>query len=429
MNRLRETLNPRFRTAWTMAAALIAIAGCSGGDPSATTTVDAQQPPGIPATADSAPAAADEPTEPTEPTEPVVEVETGLVEGFEDWRPGASPAWVADDFPNDGPFSDNGVYFQAQGVRPPAAFRSSFAFGEGGWLTAELYSRSDATLIEDLFSVVTDPAGGDQRVLRLACPTHTDAVVVRPSEALPRAYRVSARVGYADFGDGIPGANGYDGGDETSEPWNDYEARKLNGFYWLSILDALPRPHNNVWLHHHRKVTIDSCNHFPAWMEIYNGRAWKKSGVNPVMMFVLDGIGGDNVRMGKPFVAYSGGEWQPTGQIRAVDAYLPNKWYEVAITRRPPEFTLEVSGEFKFGGQTTYTATIDYEKLPVWHFNQPGEQTPAKAIDNGFFEGAGPEHPRWPEDGAWPDYFMLGQPHNNFYEGTVYYDDIRLERL
>ena len=104
------------------------------------------------------------------------------------------------------------------------------------------------------------------------------------------------------------------------------------------------------------------------------------------MRFVLDGIGSDDPRLGKPFVSYSGGE-------------------------------------------TTYSATIDYEQLPVWHYNHPGETAPAKAIDPGYFEALGPEHPRWPEGGAWPDYFMIGQPHNNFYEGTVYYDDIRLEEL
>jgi len=35
--------------------------------------------------------------------------------------------------------------------------------------------------------------------------------------------------------------------------------------------------------------------------------------------------------------------------------------------------------------------------------------------------------PRWPAGQGWPDYFMLGDPHANFYEGEVHYDDIRLE--
>ena len=26
-----------------------------------------------------------------------------------------------------------------------------------------------------------------------------------------------------------------------------------------------------------------------------------------------------------------------------------------------------------------------------------------------------------------PDFFMFGDPHNNYYRGSVYYDDIKLE--
>lgn len=335
--------------------------------------------------------------------------------------------WSRDTHPQDGPFSDNGVYFQNKGVTPPEGFRATMQFGRDGWLTAELYSRSDTTALSDLVSVVKDPRDPANAVVRIASPKHTDAAVIRPTNPLPGSYRVSARVGFPNFGDGIPGANGYKDETATSEPWNSYEVRKLNGFYWLSILDAVPRPHNNVWIHHHRKLTIDSCNHFPAWMDIYNGHGWKKSGVRPVMMFVLDGLGDSDERLGKPFISYSGGEWRPSGEIKAVDAYKPNTWYDVSIERRPPEFTLSVSGDFKFGGQQTYRATINYEKMGVWHHNRPGEPTPDNAVDDTFFATLGPDHPHWPADKSWPDYFMLGEPHINFYEGEVLYDDVRLE--
>lgn len=29
--------------------------------------------------------------------------------------------------------------------------------------------------------------------------------------------------------------------------------------------------------------------------------------------------------------------------------------------------------------------------------------------------------------GKHPDFFMFGDPHNNYYRGSVYYDDIKLE--
>jgi hypothetical protein len=28
---------------------------------------------------------------------------------------------------------------------------------------------------------------------------------------------------------------------------------------------------------------------------------------------------------------------------------------------------------------------------------------------------------------TWPDYFMFGDPHTNYYMGEVYYDDVHLE--
>lgn len=28
---------------------------------------------------------------------------------------------------------------------------------------------------------------------------------------------------------------------------------------------------------------------------------------------------------------------------------------------------------------------------------------------------------------GWPEYFMFGDPHTNYYRGEVYYDDLRLE--
>ena len=33
----------------------------------------------------------------------------------------------------------------------------------------------------------------------------------------------------------------------------------------------------------------------------------------------------------------------------------------------------------------------------------------------------------WPEGEWWPEYFMFGDPHVNYYEGQVLYDDVKLE--
>ncbi|GAC1535307.1 MAG: hypothetical protein NVS2B9_00460 [Myxococcales bacterium] len=337
-----------------------------------------------------------------------------------------APAWQPDPVPDDGPFADRGAFFQKRGVVPPAAYRISSPFGAGGWLTVESYTRSGGAPFANFAAVVADPANPANHVLRIASPAHTDATVIRPTRPLPPRYRISLRVGFADFGDGRPGPNGYRGG-ETAEPWWRDDATRQNGFYWLSILDALPRPHNNTWIHHHRKVVIDSDNNVPPWMEVFDGKGFIWSGEHPVMMFALDGAGAGTVGAGKPFLSFSGGAWQPSGRIRAVDAYLPREWYRVSIERSDGRFTLEIAGRFKYGGVTVYRSSIDAAANCVWHFNRSPGEAPARCIDDGRYPSLGPEFPNWPAAAGWPDYFMFGDPHTNYYRGEVYYDDVRLE--
>lgn len=238
---------------------------------------------------------------------------------------------------------------------------------------------------------------------------------MRPSNPLPRVYSVSVRVGFPTFGDGKPGKNGYDSsGDETAEPWGDESAVDQNGFYWLTILDTPPRPHNNTWIHHHRTVVVDSENHFPAWMQIWDGAKLVNSGEHPIMMFAVDGrTPGDNERIGKPFLSYSAGTWQPSGKVRAVDSYTPRTWYTVTITRQSGQFTLSVEGQFVHGGQRRYEATIDAAKECVFHHNRPGEPSGACADTTSW--PALLTRPHWPADVGWDDWFMFGDPHENYY--------------
>jgi hypothetical protein len=322
-------------------------------------------------------------------------------QNFEDPAPlfkAGLPRWVPDSYQDTDDYSDGGAHFQRLGVTPPVAFRAEGTFGKDGWLSVAAYSRSDATKFSDLFQVVADPADAHHRVLKVSSPAHTDGIVVRPTKALPKKYRVCLKVGFASFGDGKPGAgslNGYAGG-EKDEPWSNGDATLENGFYWLTILDATPRPHNNVWIHHHRKVTIDSDNNKEAWTNIWEGKDWVADGQHPIMMFGIDKDGQDDGNTGRPFLSWSHGALQSSGAIRAVDAYKDNTWYSACIERNENAFVLTTSGDFKWGGQQTYVGTI-----PTRLVYQAG-------------------------DGV-PDFFMFGDPHNNYYRGTVYYDDIRLE--
>jgi hypothetical protein len=334
--------------------------------------------------------------------------------------------WQVDSSPDDGPFSDDGLYFQKQDISPPPAFRASVPFGAAGWLTAESYTRKTGAF-SDRFSVVADPADANNKVLRIASPLHTDATVVRPTQPLPGKYRVSLRVGFADFGDGRPGGlNGYAGG-ETPAPWLSGDATQQNGFYWLTILDSQPRPHNSVWIHHHRKVVMDSDNNVPPWMEIWDGKAFRLDGEHPLMMFAIDGKQDAHDLYGPPFLSWSAGAWQPSGTIRAVDQYLAGEWYRASIERDGDDYTLEVSGRFANGGQTTYRATIGARANCVWHFNNSADA--ASCANPRSSAALGPGYPYWPAGGSWADWFMFGDPHENFYRGSVLYDDVQLEVL
>jgi hypothetical protein len=342
---------------------------------------------------------------------------------------GTPPAWARDTHPGDGPFSDRSDYFVARRIEPPVAYRRSQPVGKDGWLTIESYSRSPGTAFAAQTAVVADPGNGANHVLRLRSPEHTDATVVRTTRPLPLRYRISLRVGHADFGDGVPGSkNGYDGG-ETAEPWHDRDATRQNGFYWLAILDTVPRPHNNIWIHHHRKAVIDSDNHHPPWMEIWDGARFVESGQRPVLMMAIDGnpAAQGHPLFGKPFLSLAAGQWQPSGAIRAADSYRPDVWYDVTIERDADRFVLEARGDFVHGGMQTYRGAIALAEHCVWHYNRPGETARAECIDDRPFAESESTVPQWPAGQGWPDYFMLGDPHANYYEGQVHYDDIRLE--
>jgi hypothetical protein len=147
------------------------------------------------------------------------------------------------------------------------------------------------------------------------------------------------------------------------------------------------------------------------------------------MMIALDGRRHVDARSGNAFLSYAAGEWQPSGAIRAVDAYLPDTWYRATIERDGPRYTIEISGRFRHGGERTYRATVDAAATCLWHWpTTPEEAAAAKGCeDPSPLPDVGAEHPRWPANGVWPDWFMFGDPHANYYEGEVLYDDVTLE--
>lgn len=356
------------------------------------------------------------------------------------WRPDVYGTATADD-----PWADDGAFFFAQYARHGAdfgaalaeveSFRRSVRFGQDGWLTLEFYTRAPER--SDHPTAEIHRASDGNRSLELSTAVHTDATEVRGTEALPARYRLRLKVTPIALGgrdpDGVWRRNGYSDGTERAGPWrftdasiDPAEAWRENGAYFLAILDTVPRPHNNVWIHHHRKVVIDSdSNVYPEgpWSRIWNGLESAPDGSRPLMMLALDGEFGDPW-VGNPFYCFYANRFE-RGCTTAADAFIDGQTYRVMIERNATHYVLEVAGRFRHGGETVYRDEIDFRAAAVWHYNQTAAGAPPNR-DSQPLARLGIDWRAWPADSAYPDYFMFGDPHINYYEGVVRYDDLEL---
>lgn len=427
----------------------------TGGDPSTPPSTE-----GLPPSAETPPPSNPTPADPPASTPPLI-VDGWMLkhkETFDTPLPANLP-WERDAYgqPED-PWDEDGLFFFkkyesfgknfADALGKFISFRKSFPYSENGWLTFELYGRDanrDGALDPESEHggefLIAEMLDGN-RVLQLNDQVHYDGAEVRSTEPLPSEYRIRLNVTPVSAGgrdeDGVWRKNGYSDATETADPWRftnqsatPMEAWRENGFYFLTILDTRPMPHNNVWIHHHRKVVIDSDNNiYPdgSWSTIWTPRGRISEGSHPVSMLALDGNNFGSVWTGNPFHCFYNGAFRadcgPTGHT-AADAYINGETYTVTIERTATHYILEVSGRFQYGGQTTYRGAIDFRRTPVWHYNNTPEDAP-RDKDSQPMKNMGIDWSAWPADSAYPDYFMFGDPHITHYEGTVLYDDVEL---
>lgn len=373
--------------------------------------------------------------------------------------PFAKPRWVEDTYGDTSPyhvdaFDEDGAFFTERGgatftanLKRFRSFRSAAPYGEDGWLTIELYSRdSDRDGVPETGGQFVSEHG----VAKLVSTRHYDGAIIRSTEPLPARYRVEVTVGNIGFGGARDGQwthdgkiNGYDG-DEVADPWffrdGDPAPRPAitqNGLYFLCITDyARPAPHNNVFIHHHRKVVMDTDNnengllpgavHGP-WSMVWNPetRRGEPDGSHYVSMLWLDGRHFGHDWFGNDFVSFTPGGWQTTDTI-FTDKYLDDERYRFTIERDGERYTMSVTGRFHYGGVTTYRGSRQFREPPVtWHYNQTAaEYAPIEHDEVRHYGGV--ELHTWPAGSAYPDHFFFGDPHINFYEGTAEFDDLDL---
>lgn len=308
----------------------------------------------------------------------------------------ASVSWAPDQPDDRSAFSDNGAFFRNQdpNFKAPSGYRLSVPMNNG-FLTLESYSRTQKDP-QTLFSIVSDPQSPENRALQIRSPDHTDGTLLRTTNALGSHYQICARVGFIDFGTG-DGANGYDG-QEKNGPWTqgDGSAGNENGCYLSAIYRSVPKPHNNVLAHHERLAFIDTDNNTEGWTSIWDAasKRYFKTGWHPIMIGMAAAQTEDSDENGPAFRSYAAGGWNKPGQLFAVDAYKEGIWYAICMKRSGNRFTMRLSGDFRYGGQTSYEAVME-DVRPVME----------------------PEKPQ---------YWLLGDPHINYYEGSVLVDDITL---
>ncbi len=358
--------------------------------------------------------------------------------------------WVEDTYSPTSPyyadaaFGDNGGFFRERGgtafitgLAQFRSFRRSIVYGKDGWLTLELYGRDS--------NKDGIPETGGQFVAvegkaKLITTRHYDAAILRSTRPLPSRYRVEVTVSNIQFGGKQKGSwtyggktNGHFGG-ETADPWRFTDssltpesATSDNGVYFLCITDyAAPAPHNNVFIHHHRKVVMDTNNNMQEWSSVWDPSTRKAvvDGSHYISMIWLNGEDWGKDWYGNKFTSWTPGGWQ-TSPVFA-DKYIPGEAYVFAIERGLDSYSMSVSGRFVHGGVRTYAAKRGFRETPVtWHYNQePGEYLPARFNQTKTFDGV--TFDTWPDGSAYPDYFFFGDPHINYYQGTAQYDDLKL---
>ena len=201
-------------------------------------------------------------------------------------------------------------------------------------------------------------------VARQRSQSYQDVAIIR-SSALPRTYKLSLVVGHIDYE--LAAVEGLD-----VDPQYDESPKEENGCYLLAITDKEPSQHHtNDWWHRHRKIVIDVDNN-----------AWGSGMPHPIFMVYFD--------TNNDLVSWNGETWQR--EWRKAVEYQLDAWYTVEVERTQANVTLSVYDE---SGHLLKRGAVDAKN--VWH-----------------------------ADDAHPEYLVVGDPHENYYQGSMQIRSITL---
>lgn len=388
--------------------------------------------------------------------------------------------WVLDDYGENSPWKvngeldDDGEFFHIKGGKDFEKHLDSFwlmrkrvAFGENNWLTAELaardYDKSGQPDNPVTFDNVT-LENGDTGA-KLDESDYSGGGLIRSTEPLPPEYRIEYKLKTIDFGGMRDRSFTYDGkvngynpeGIKTNFPWkasgsfggpsdpgnsNFGDVRGENGFYFLSIVDYHnPAPHNNVFIHTHRKVNMDAYNVNGLWSDAYSicnpgtGKLYNynsdlstRNGINALFMNgkeFKDHAMPYNEFLIKTDCGSYEGDIVSVAEIQP--ELMPEQDYTFAIERDKTGYTMEISGNFLHSGYKTLRYHRDFieDDQPIYHYNNRPDQYDGR-YDKTWDDGEYKINHTWPKGSAYPDYFIIGDPHLTHYEGSATISDIKL---
>jgi len=190
--------------------------------------------------------------------------------------------------------------------------------------------------------------------------SYRDSAIIRSTHPLPKTYKISAVVGEIDYG--LEKLRLLENDPEYKEgPLNE------NGCYLLAITDEAPTGHHtNDWWHQHRKVCIDVDNN-----------VWGHGMPNPIFMVFFD--------KNNELMALDGQENKWQSKWRKALSYEPGSWYRVEIEKTEISFILRI---YDSEGKLLKGGVIPFKYV-------------------------------WNEDGEHPDYLVIGDPHEIYYQGSM----------
>lgn len=396
-----------------------------------------------------------------------------------------SAPWVRDPLGTKSPwyvqyFGEDGKYYKDLGgpafqrdVNSFDLMRKQVAFGKNGWLTAELaqedYTKTGHVTGAPSVTETKLPNGGKGAVLQDY--SNEGGVVIRDTRPLPPEYKIQYTLNTINFGGERNGSLSYDGRYNgynlsqcnTSYPWNatgnNYagptnpcntnfpSSVTANGYYFMYITGFPDAPHDNAVVHD-RKVGFDAYNTTAAsepsaWVcnpktkQLYPYTSSNRNAINATFSMGNDVASSSIEFPGQLYQTPCGTYTNQNPNTSLVELAelqpeaMPRHSYTFTIERTNTGYTLQVTGDFRYIGQTTITEHRNFiqDGVPIWHYNNTPQQYNGKydtsLTDSGPYGSFTIPH-IWPKDSAYPDYFVIGDPHLNYYEGSATISNIRL---